>query len=250
MRFLNCCLAVLSCLALGPFASAQQLPSFQPGDAVDFYSFSKWNPCVIASPLNAGGYNLHCGSLELRAKADPHELRMHLTPPMGIPPAFGVESAPAPASMEMSVGARYGTRDPRTCNRRPEHFTIQDAKAVFTCDAEHEFDGKLYLVSDVSLEVAGPRVFDPTLDAKKVNIDHAQLVVEIRATYNNFRCEPLPASHFDNPNNRNCSEFHAKTAPGACFKSTAGEWHCMISDPAVGLMTATAKNVAPPTLID
>ena len=250
MRSLNIFLAILFWVAVGSNASAQQLPSFKPGDAVDFYSFSKWNPCVVASPRKADSYNLRCGSLDLQAKSDPHELRMHIAPPIGVQAAFGVESAPAPVAMELSVGARYGTRQPRACNRHPERFTAEEAKDVFTCDAEHEFDGKLYLVSEVSLEVGGPRPFNGAMDAKKLNIDHAQLVVEILATYNSFQCNPLPASHFDNPSNRNCSEFHAKTLPGVCFKSTSGDWHCVVSEPAIGLMTATAKAVAPPTLVD
>lgn len=250
MRSLNCLLAVVLCGVLGPYASSQQLPSFKADDAVDFYSYGKWSPCVVVSPASTGGYKLRCGSLELQAKADPNELRAHITVPMGVLTAFGVESAPTPVTTELSVGARYGTRDPRGCDRRPEHFTAAEAKEVFTCDAEHEFNGKLYLVSEVSLEVAGPRPFNATVDTKKLNIDHAQLVVEILATYNNFQCDQLPASHFDNPRNRNCTEFHAKTIPGACFKSTVGDWHCVISEPTLGLMTATAKNVAPPTLVE
>lgn len=250
MRSRNCLLAVLFCVVIAPFASSQQLPIFKPGDAVDYYSFGKWNPCVVASTTNTGAYTIHCGSLDLQTKADSHELRAHIAPPMGVLTAFGVESAPAPESTELSVGARYGTRDPRGCDRRPEHFTAAEAKEIFTCDAEHEFNGKLYLVSEVSLEVSGPRPFNAMLDTKRLNIDHAQRVVEILATYNNFQCDQLPASHFDNPQNRNCNEFHARTIPAACFESTSGDWHCVLSEPAIGLMTATAKNVAPPTLIE
>lgn len=250
MRTLSCFVAVLSCVALGRCVAAQQQPPFKHGDAVDYYSYGKWNPCVVLSTTDGGGYNILCGSLDVQAKADSHELRAHIAPPMGVLTAFGVESAPAPESTELSVGARYGTRDPRGCDRRPENFTAAEAKEIFTCDAEHEFNGKLYLVSEVSLEVAVPRPFNAKLDTMKLNINHAQLVVEILATYNNFQCDQLPASHFDNPHNRNCNEFHAKTIPGACFKSTSGDWHCVLSEPAIGLMTATAKNVAPPTLVE
>jgi len=250
MRSLNYLLIVAFCVALAPDASSQQLSAFKRGDAVDYYSYGKWSPCVVISATTAGGYGLLCGTLEVQAKGDSQELRAHISLPMGVLPAFGVESAPTPVTTELSVGARYGTRDPRGCDRRPEHFTAAEAKEIFTCDAEHEFNGKLYLVSEVSLEVAGPRPFNAIVDTKKLNIDHAQLVVEILATYNNFQCDQLPASHFDNPRNRNCNEFHAKTIPGACFKSVSGDWHCVISEPAIGLMTATAKNVAPPTLVE
>ncbi len=248
MRTLTCFLAAIACVALGPLAYAQQLPNFKPGDAVDFYTFGKWSPCTVASALVAGAYNVRCGSLELRAKADPHELRMHITSPLGVQAAFGVESASAPPQ-DMSVGARYGTRDPRDCNRHPDHFTAAEARDVFICDAEHEFDGMLYLVSEVSVNLSGPRPFNAAMDAKKLNIDNAEQVVELHATYNNFQCNRLPASHFDNPNNRNCNEFRAVNAAGACFRSTAGEWHCVAADPSLNT-SSIGKNVGPPTLVE
>jgi hypothetical protein len=184
----------------------------------------------------------------MRAKPDPRELRVHIAPPMGVQMAFGVESAPTPPSDETSIGARYGTRDPRPCDRRPDQLSAADAKDVFICDAEHEFDGSLYLVSGVSLNVATPRPFDPATDANKPGIDRAQPVVDLLATYDNYRCSPIP-SHFDNPNIRTCNEFHTTKAAGGCFRNMASEWHCIVFD-GNAATTATAKNVGPPTLIE
>lgn len=249
MRPLTILLAATACVSFASIAHAQQLPDFKPGDAVDFYTFGKWVPCTVEAPLSAGAYNVRCGSIDLRAKPDPRELRVHLAPPMGVQAAFGVESAPAPEAIERSVGARYGTRDPRICNRRPDHFTAAEAKDVFICDAEHEFNGRLYLVSDVSIDVAKSRPFDPAIDAMKAGIDQSQPVFDIRATYNNYQCSPIPASHFDNPNIRTCSQFRATNAPGGCFKSTSGDWHCTLLHFNASTV-ATAKNVPPPTLIE
>ena len=248
MRPITFLFAITACISLGSASQAQQLPAFNPGDAVDFYTFGKWIPCTIEAPLAAGAYNVRCGSVDLRAKPDPRELRMHVAPPPGVQMAFGVESAPAPVATEMSIGARYGTRDPRPCDRRPDHFSAAEAKDVFICDAEHEFDGSLYLVSDAALNVATPRPFDPATDANKPGIDRAQPVFDLLATYNNYQCSPVP-SHSDNPNIRTCTEFHAANAAGGCFKNTAGDWHCIVFD-SNAATTATSKNVGPPTLIE
>ena len=245
MRPLTFLLAAFACISC---AQAQQAPTFKSGDSVDFYTFGKWIPCTVSSPLVAGAYSVRCGSIELRAKPNPQELRMHAAPPPGVQAAFGIESAPAPRSGDISIGARYGTRDPRICNRRPDHFTSVQVREVFICDAEHEFDGSLYLVSDAALNVATPRPFDPATDANKPGIDRAQPVFDLLATYNNYQCSPVP-SHSDNPNIRTCTEFHAANAAGGCFKNTAGDWHCIVFD-SNAATTATSKNVGPPTLIE
>ncbi len=251
MRPLTLLLAAAASVSFASVANAQQLPAFKPGDAVDFYTFGKWVPCAIVAPLSAGAYNVRCGSIDLRAKPDPRELRAHVIPPIGGLAAFGIDTAPAPAaeSIDRSVGARYGTRDPRICDRRPDHFTAVEARDVFICDAEHEFNGSLYLVSDVSVDVTKSRPFDAATDAKNPGIDRMQPVVDIRATYNSYHCSPLPASHFDNPNIRTCNEFHTTSAAGGCYKNTAGDWHCTLFDFNAATV-ATGKNVAPPTLIE
>lgn len=252
MRPLSLVLAASACLSAAAPAFAQQVPNFRPGDLVDFYSFGKWIPCTIASPLSAGSYNVHCGSIDLRAKPDPRELRIHVTPPPGVQAAFGFQTAPPPpaASINETAGARFGTRDPRLCNRRPARLAAEEAKEIFTCDAEHEFDGSLFLVSEVSLELSSPRLFDAARDARKPGIDRTQPVVDLRATYNDFQCSPLSASHLDNPNNRNCNQFRATNAAASCFKNTGGDWHCLPSETSVATMTSTGKNVSPPTLVE
>jgi len=246
MRPLTFLLAAFACISC---AQAQQAPTFKSGDSVDFYTFGKWIPCTVASPLVAGAYSVRCGSIELRAKPNPQELRMHAAPPPGVQAAFGIESAPAPRSGDISIGARYGTRDPRICNRRPDHFTSVQAREVFICDAEHEFNGRLYLVSDVSVDVVKSRPFDSSIDARKPGIDRSQPVFDIRATYNNYQCSPIPASHFDNPNIRTCDQFHTTGASGGCYKSTAGDWHCTVPEFNASTI-AVAKDVAPPTIIE
>ena len=251
MRLSTFVFAATACLSFGAFAHAQQLPTFKPGDPVDFYTFGKWVPCTIESPLAAGNYNVSCGSIAMRAKNDPRELRVHVVASTGVQLGFGREAAPAPVpeAIGNSVGARYGTRDPRICDRRPSKFTAAEAKDVFICDAERELNGSLFLVSDVSVDLKQSRPFDPILDAKRPGIDRLQPVLDIRATFNNYQCSAIPASHMDNPNIRTCNEFHATNAAGGCYKNTAGDWHCNVLDFNAS-NTATAKNVPPPTLIE
>ena len=251
MRPIAFLLAATACLSFASIAHAQQLPTFKPGDAVDFYTFGKWIPCTVEAPLSAGNYNVSCGSISMRAKNDPRELRVHVIAPRGVQFGFGVQTAPAPVaeSVDRSVGARYGTRDPRICDRRPSQFTAAEAKDVFICDAEHESNGSLFLVSDVSVDVTKSRPFDPAIDTKRPGIDRSQPVIEIRATYNNYQCSAIGASHMDNPIIHTCNEFHATNAAGGCYKNTAGDWHCNLLDLNAST-TETAKNVPPPTLID
>jgi len=249
MRRLAFALIAAACVSFAGPVLAQQLSELRPGEAVDFYTFGKWVPCIVASPLVGGSYSVKCGSIDLRAKPDARELRRHIVAPANMASSFGVESAPAPAALDDSVGARYGTRDPRHCNRRPDHFSSAEAKDVFICDSEREFNGNLYLVSEVSLEVSTARAFNPSVDARKAGIDRNQPIIDIRASYNRFECSQLPASHMDNPNVRNCNEFHTSGASGACFRNTAGEWHCMIIDP-TAFTVATGKSVGAPTLVE
>ena len=251
MRPIALLFAASACLTFPSIAPAQQMPTFKPGEPVDFYTFGKWVPCTVEAPLAANNYTVSCGSISMRAKNDPRQLRVHVVPPLGVQMAFGIETAPAPSPEDAvrSIGARYGTREPRLCDRRPAQFTAAQAKDVFICDAEHEFNGNLFLVSDVLVNMTASRPFDPSVDARRPEIDPSQPVLDIRATYNNYQCGPIPASHFDNPNIRTCNKFHTSNAAGGCYRNTAGDWHCSLLD--FGASTiATAKNVSPPTLID
>ena len=238
--------AALLC-TLASFAPAQQTvpqpsqprPAFQTGDAVDLYSFGTWIPCTVSAPASFGAYQLHCGKLDLQASADSHELRAHPVAPI-------VADAPM---LGVSIGARYATRDPRTCEAHRATISSADARDLFICDAEHEFGGSLYLVSNVALDVASPRPYNPNLDAGKKGIDPSATVFDIHASYDNFQCSPIPSRLQDYPGTRNCNQFKMSNAAGGCFKNQAGEWHCLMYDFHPNA-TATATNVAPPTIVE
>jgi hypothetical protein len=250
---------VAALFTLASPASAQQRLQLAVGEAVDYRVSDKWTPCIVTTQLTAGSYGLHCGTVDLKAQADSKDLRLHIAPVGLALQTVDLKAGQAGDTRDeavvgmpqgSTVGSRYGTREPRTCdNRKTPTVSEADAKDLFICDAEHEFAGSLYLVSDVSLQVATPRPFNPTADAAKAGIDPKTPVLDIHASYNNYQCNQLPSSAQDYPGIRNCSEFKMNDAAGSCYKNTAGEWHCLMYDFHPGA-PATAVNVAPPTLTE
>ncbi len=252
MRTLAALFGAITLSATASFVSAQQLPKFNVGDSVDTFTSDTWVACTVASPLSANGYTLRCGSTELTAKNDPSLLRSHVASANGVREAAEVRELISRAPLGESVGARFGTREPRTCQNHKTQISGTEAKDIFICDAEHEFGGNLYLVSDVSLLVSDPRPYNPNEDKSKAGIDASQPVFDIRASYNNYQCSQLPSSLQDYPGVRNCNETKMSNAAGGCFKNTAGEWHCMMYDfkQSGAAASASLSNVKPPTLVD
>jgi hypothetical protein len=240
--------AVLTVFSLATLAPAQQqLARFNVGDAVDYYSFGKWLPCTVAAPFTAGVYSLHCGSIDLRAKADPEQLRTHIVAvdlAARNPARADIPVPPLP----LSLGARYGTREPRTCDRRKPALATDDAKELLICDAEREFGGNLFLVSNVSVDLVKPRPLTPNEMAGVPGIDRSQPVYDFHASYDKYQCTPVPRDR-DNPNAHNCNQYKVTSVPGGCYKTTAGDWHCVTFN-ADTTTAAIAKDVKPPTLSD
>jgi hypothetical protein len=223
-----------------------QSSRYNVGEIVDYKSSGQWINCTVASPLEAGAYALRCGnSAEVRAKADSQQLRRHVAPANGMASYANDDDATSRMPVGRTVGARYGTREPRTCDHSKPALSAEAAKDLFICDAEREFGGSLYLVSDVELNAAAPRPFNPGIDKAKQGIDPRSSVVDIHATYNKYQCRVIPSDR-DYPNVRNCDVFAMNNSNGGCFKNQSGEWHCLMYDFHPGA-TATATNVKPPT---
>lgn len=242
--------AALLCSAASlAFGQIPTLSRLDVGDPVDVNRAGLWIPCAIASTLKDNSYTVHCGSQDFQTPAEPSQLRVHLVGSSPVRPEMQTKSIASLVPQGESAGARFGTRNPRTCDSHKGVIDSLQARDIFICDAEHEFGGNLYLVSDVSLLVSTPRAFSPNEDSSKAGIDPTQPVLDIRANYNNFQCSKLPYSYLDYPGNHNCNEFKMSNAAGSCFKNTAGEWHCLMYD-FHSAATATATNVRPPTLVD
>jgi hypothetical protein len=101
-------------------------------------------------------------------------------------------------SGQRGIGAKYGARDPMTCDSRkqPVHGapSAEQAKMYFLCDAEHEnvraveMANSLVLYSEVQLEVAPtPRPFNPRTDWMR-DIDPKRPVYNVRGSFAKYQC--------------------------------------------------------------
>ena len=234
--------AILALCFLASLASAQQTAHFTPGDPVDFNNSGKWLSCTVSSALPTGAYDLRCGTLE--TKADPAQLRAHNVAAN----VFAQTAAqPEPVLTAASLGARYGTREPRTCDRHKSSLDRDDVKELFICDAEREFGGHLFLVSNVAVDLVHPRNLSPGEMSGIPNVDRTEPIYNLRANYDKYQCTPIPRDR-DYPNIRNCSEVKVSNASGGCYKSTSGDWHCIAYN--ADSLAASATEVKPPTLTD
>lgn len=152
---------------------------------------------------------------------------------------------PTPASAQQTLGAKYGTREPRTCADRtaPARGAITAAQALryFICDAESEFGPKLYLVENVQLQVGRSRPFQMRTDAF-TDVDPSQPVYPIRGGFVRYQCgEP---NKIENNFGKNCSVYESPNASGICYKTTFEEWHCTMMD--MSASSSGRHKVAPP----
>ncbi len=155
--------------------------------------------------------------------------------------AAAITAMPAVCATQPGAGANYGARDPEACKSRREPAkgapTAEQARHYFACDAEREVAGavprasRLYLVSDVVLEVApASRPFNIRTDTQ-TDIDPRQAVYNIRGSYKEYQClQPESNGAGTNPKGRNCNRWDNANASGFCYISTFGDWHCAMTD--------------------
>ena len=230
----------------GPLLLAQDgsLTQLNVGDAVDYYTANHWMPCTVASPLRDGAYTLSCGAAELHAHPIAAELRLRAIAHVSLGQSLQPPDEPDPPRSQ-TPGARFGTREPRTCQERKIAISKEVAEELLVCEFEHEQDGQLSLVSDLTVQLASPsRPFDAVRDSKRPDIDPQQPVYDLRAAYNHFQCRPIDSKYGDFPGTRNCSIAAVTDAVGACFLNPAKEWRCMV-DSSHEAPPATDKVCAP-----
>ena len=157
-----------------------------------------------------------------------------------------------PANAQDSVGAKFGSRDPRLCASRAGPLTTETARNYFICDSEYTVGPNasgefIYLVSDVKLELGRPRPFNPITDtfgfAESNSIDPSQAVVPIRGSFNNWDCGKL--GQINASPGKNCNLTPNLHAIGLCFTNSFGDWHCTMSD--LGAVREFMPAHAPPT---
>ncbi|MEO6655747.1 MAG: hypothetical protein ABIO36_06650 [Pyrinomonadaceae bacterium] len=151
------------------------------------------------------------------------------------------------ATFGQGPGAKYGARDPRTCNDKtsPKTGSLSAAKATeyAICENEHESGGGyLYLVEDIKVtQVGAGRRYNPREDINFSGIDTKFLIYPIRGSYSSYQCTAIFPDKTNT--NRNCNTYSAPNAKGACYKKEFGEWRCMLVDVNEA---KTAENLPPP----
>jgi hypothetical protein len=248
-------------------AGLQSLPAqqvFKAGDLVEAHLFDQWLPCKVFKveenwlvPGAAGirGYTVTC---VINAESGPTE---NLVAVADVRPRqanaddkkVAAETAAALARQPKgnTVGAKYGTREPRACGSRkaPAHGapSADQARQYVICELEHG-DGErpLMLVTNVKVQVAP--VSHPANPGTQVltaaTIDPRQPVWDIRGSFTSYQCTALASVMAGNDFARthNCWVAEQPSASGYCWKDTFADWHC-------GMISGAAKwktNVLPP----
>ena len=151
------------------------------------------------------------------------------------------------STFAQGVGAKYNSRDPRTCAdaTSPKTGALSAAKAAeyVICENEHESGGGyIYFVEDVKVQVGSGRLYNPREDINFSGIDTKFPIYPIRGSYKSYQCTAIFPDKTNT--NRNCNSYSAPKATGACYKKSGfGEWRCMLVDINE---EKTAENIPPP----
>ena len=246
-------------------------PAFKVGDYVEVQAFSQWIPGRIAKLVlygpggqceppsatckNVGGYivtyivNPTSGPQDSMAAVT--DVRARAATAADTQVASETAAALARQPRGNTVGAKYGTRDPRTCGDRtaPAKGAPSAAQATqyVICELE-QGDGShpMNLVTNVKVQVAS--VSHPpnqlVREITAATIDPSQPIWDIRGSFTIYRCFALATLSAPNDFARthNCWQIDQTTATGYCYKDTFADWHCGL----LGTKTEWQPNVLPP----
>lgn len=149
------------------------------------------------------------------------------------------------AHAQAGAGAKYGSRDPRTCMPdKSKTLTAGSASKLFTCFIEKDAGDYLYLVADLKLDIAAARKYQA--GDTYVDIDQTAPVYPIRGSFTKYQCSRqfnTDASHTNV--GKNCNAYPQPQAQGICYRTTFGDWSCKMFD-RVTSAEAAKMRVAPP----
>ena len=136
------------------------------------------------------------------------------------------------STFAQGIGAKYGSREPRTCADKtlPRTGALSPAKAAeyVICENEVIWSEYLFFVDDVKVQVGAGRRYNPREDINFSGIDTKFLIYPIRGSYKSYQCTKIFP---DQTNlNRNCNLTNNPNATGACYKKEFGEWRCLLTD--------------------
>ncbi len=136
-------------------------------------------------------------------------------------------------------GAQFGTRNTRDCNVDVANPTPAQLTQAFICESEvytpaGSSGAGLTLVSDVHLQVAPPRRYNPNTDAYEA-INTSQPVYDVRGNYISWGCMvPVTSGTGNAPRpGKNCFKYIGTGVHGIAFRDTFRTWHvklcCVVS---------------------
>lgn len=133
---------------------------------------------------------------------------------------------------EKALGAKYGTREPKTCAslKEPAKGPLSGALAAkyMTCSKEGEVnDNTLYLLEDVKVEVGGgtPLLQMPMIH-RPGGADMNGIVYSIRGSFKQYQCGVVHLDGILKNAGKNCRVYETPKATGTCFRDNFGEWSC------------------------
>jgi hypothetical protein len=234
-----------------------QAQTFKVGDYVDVLpGGSIWEHCMVTRPLDrVSTYGVSCGATDYNIGTSPREIRASAATAEDKRVEAETAAALARQPKGNSVGAPYGTRDPKTCSNRtaPAHGapSADQTKQYFICDQERADPRVISLVTNVKVQVASAPLLRDQLRAvtHPADLDFNQPVWNIRGSFTQYQCAQFTSmlSQHANAYGRahNCNATDMPTATGFCYKNTFGEWHCIMSDSA-HVIIGTREYVLPP----
>jgi hypothetical protein len=241
--------ALLPCLLFAGMAPAVHAQQFKVGDYVDFRFGTSWMPCKVTRPLINNGYGIACGASDYTTV--PQDLRPRAATAedkrQEAETAAALPYLPRPGN---GVGAKFGTREPKTCASRTAPAkgapSPDQARQYVICDTEHVLGTGLFLVTNVKVQVA-PASHSPTPSfvSMQADIDPSQPVWDIRGSLTQYQCTQTSPDQNAYARTHNCSVNDLPAATGYCYKNTFRDWHCVMGDPQNATLN-TREHVLPP----
>ena len=252
--------ALLTLVLFTGIVQSVQAQTFKTGDLVEARLFDQWLPCTVFKPVvyGAAGVRAYTVTCVINKTSGPQESDVALTDiraraGTSDDTKIAAETAAALARQPKgdSLGAKYGTRDPRACGDRtaPAHGapSAEQATKYVICELE-QGDGRrpLLLVTNVKVQVASvshpPNQLIKELIAARM--DPREPIWDIRGSFTSYRCDALGSliAQNDFARTHNCWVSDQPTATGYCYKDTFGDWHCGL----LGSLINWRTNVLPP----
>lgn len=137
---------------------------------------------------------------------------------------------------QQGVGAKYGTRDPHTCQNATAPTSGAPSPTLaaqyVVCGRERETNGNtLWLLENVRVQVGkGTPYRDIPQIHRPGNVDPDGSVYAIRGAYRMYMCGVVQNNIVTKNAGKNCRVYDVTRATGTCYKTTFGDWSCSLID--------------------